>query len=99
MKKQKLLALSILALVVVWMAVPREEKIVLEESANNASLRIEVSNEGATESEDPGTFVVRAQRISPESYVRQIRVRGRTQAFRHVEVRAEEAGRMAQSNG
>ena len=94
MKKQKLLALSILAVVVVWMAVPRGQKIVRDESANNSPLRIEISNEGSTEPEGPGTFIVRAQRITPENYVRQIRVRGRTQAFRHVEVRAEEAGRI-----
>ena len=94
MNKQKLLALSILAAVVGWMAIPREQNFVQDESADSSSLRIEVSSEGSSGSEDPGTFVVRAQRISPESYVRQIRVRGRTQAFRHVEVRAEVAGRI-----
>ena len=94
LKKQKLLALSILAVVIGWMAIPREKNLVQDESATSSSPRIEISPEGSSGSEDPGTFVVRAQRISPESYVRQIRVRGRTQAFRHVEVRAEEAGRI-----
>ena len=94
MKKQKLLALSILAVVIGWMTIPREQNLVQDESADNSSLRIEISPEGSSGSEEPGIFVVRAQRISPESYVRQIRVRGRTQAFRHVEVRAEEAGRI-----
>ena len=88
------MALSILAIVVVWMAVPREQTLDRDESADNSSLRIEISEEGSTASEDPGTFVVRAKRVSPENYVRQIRVRGRTEAFRHVEVRAEEAGRI-----
>ena len=92
MKKQKLLALSILAMVIGWMTIPREQNPIQDEAADNSSLRIEINPEGSSGSEDPGIFVVRAQRISPESYVRQIRVRGRTQAFRHVEVRAEEAG-------
>ena len=70
MKKQKLLALAILAVVVGWMAIPREQNFVQDESADSSSLRIEVSSEGSSGSEDPGTFVVRAQRISPESYVR-----------------------------
>ena len=94
MNKQKLLALSILAAVVGWMAIPREQNLVQNETTDSSSLRVEISPEGSSGSEDPGAFVVRAKRISPESYVRQIRVRGRTQAFRHVEVRAEEAGRI-----
>ena len=95
MKKQKLLALTILAAVVVWMTIPREENQIIGESQNTPTpTKIEISSEGSSGSENPGVFTVRAQQVAPEKYVRQIRVRGRTQAFRHVEVRAEEAGRI-----
>ena len=94
MKKQKLLALSILAAVIVWMTIPRKENQITEQSQETSSARIEISSAGSSVSENPGNFTVRAQQVNPEKYVRQIRVRGRTQAFRHVEVRAEEAGRI-----
>lgn len=44
--------------------------------------------------ENADVLTIRAARISPQPYVEQIRVRGRTQASRHVEVRAEQAGRI-----
>ena len=81
MNKQKLLALSILAAVIGWMAIPREQNLVQNETADSSSLRIEISPEGSSGSEDPDAFVVRAKRISPESYVRQIRVRGQNPGF------------------
>lgn len=50
--------------------------------------------EGVSPGDNPGQFVVRAARLEQQTYGQQIRVRGRTQAFRHVEVRAEVAGRI-----
>jgi multidrug efflux system membrane fusion protein len=50
--------------------------------------------EGEAASESADTITVRAERIGPQTYIEQIRVRGRTQAYRHVEVRAEQAGRI-----
>jgi multidrug efflux system membrane fusion protein len=50
--------------------------------------------EGQTSSESLEILTVRAARIGPQSYVEQVRVRGRTQASRHVQVRAEEPGRI-----
>ena len=94
MKKQKLLALSILATVIVWMTIPRGERQTTGQPQDGSTPKIEISSEGSSASENPGGFTVRAQQVTPEKYVRQIRVRGRTQAFRHVEVRAEEAGRI-----
>ncbi len=93
MKKQQLLAVAILAAVVAWMALPHNA-----ETVNLASLqtptRVVALPEGLAESESPGVVTVRAERISPQSYTEKIRVRGQTQAFRHVEIRAEEAGRV-----
>ena len=94
MKKQKLLALSILATVIVWMTIPRGERQTTGQPQDGSTPKIEISSEGSSASENPGGFTVRAQQVTPEKYVRQIRGRGRTQAFRHVEVRAEEAGRI-----
>ncbi len=37
---------------------------------------------------------VRSTLIAPQEYVAGVRIRGRTEAYRHVEVRAEEAGRI-----
>ena len=93
MRKQQLLAVAILAAVGAWMALPHNA-----ETANLASLqtptRVVVLPEGLAESESPGVVTVRAERISQQSYTEKIRVRGQTQAFRHVEIRAEEAGRV-----
>ena len=94
MKKQKLLALSILATVIVWMTIPRGERQTAGQPQEGSTPKIEISSEGSSASENPSGFTVRAHQVTPEKYVRQIRVRGRTLAFRHVEVRAEEAGRI-----
>ena len=87
-------ALSILAAVVVWMIIPREERQTTGRPQDGSTPKIEISSEGSSRSENPGVFTVRARQVGPEKYVRQIRVRGRTRAFRQVEVRAEEAGRI-----
>ena len=92
-KKQQLVAAAIFGLVVVWMIIPHNAER-LSEDASEAPRTVVVAPEDGNISENPSTLTVRAQRISPQTYVERIRVRGRTQASRHVEVRAEQAGRI-----
>ena len=64
------------------------------EIPETAEREVQLVAAGAPASENPGVISIRAERISPELYVEQIMVRGRTQAFRHVQVRAELPGRL-----
>lgn len=91
--KQQIVAAAILVIVVVWMVIPRDSGSTAEAPATQEQTIAAVA-EGANASENPEVITVRARRVQPETYVEQIRVRGRTQAFRHVEVRAEQAGRI-----
>lgn len=93
MKKQQLVAIAIFAAVAVWMLIPRPGSSTAEEPETPVA-RIEAVSPSQAASEDPAVMTVRAERIQPESYVERLTVRGRTQAFRHVEVRAEQAGRI-----
>lgn len=93
MKKQQLVAIAIFAVVILWMIVPRET------DRSNADLSgptrtIQAISEGQAASESPDISTVRAIRVFPQSYNKKILVRGRTQAYRQVEVRAEVAGRV-----
>ncbi|MFK7865061.1 MAG: efflux RND transporter periplasmic adaptor subunit [Pseudohongiellaceae bacterium] len=93
MKKQQLVAIALFVLVVAWMIVPRSNEQTNDElTGSNRS--IQAISEGQTASENPEIITVRAIRVSPQSYNEQIRVRGRTQAIRMVDVRAEAAGRI-----
>ena len=94
MKKQHLISLAILCAVSAWMAVPRYGPSSAE-VPNVAERKVQVVETGASASEDPNVISIRAERISPERYIEQILVRGRTQAYRHVQVRAEIPGRLA----
>ncbi len=93
MKNQQVVSAGILIAVVLWMLVPQSAEVPVDDSivASNAVM---VVPEGQSPGENPGTFIVRASRISAEIYGEKIRVRGRTQAYRHVQVRAEETGRV-----
>ena len=93
MKKQQLVAVAISLLVVVWFIVPHNAEMDSEGTAEAPKTVIATSVAGRA-SERPEVISVRAERISPQSYTEQIRVRGRTKAFRHVEVRAEQPGRI-----
>ena len=92
MKKQQFLAAGILAAAIAWMMLPQNAEP--PNSSPGPPTTVVAMPEGAAESETPNTITVRAERINSQSYIERIRVRGRTQAFRHVEVRAEEAGRI-----
>lgn len=92
MKKQQLVAIGILVLVIVWIIVPRSE----DSSSSEAETTplITAVADSAAPADTEGGFVVRAARLSPQSYIENVRIRGRTQAFRKVDVRAEQAGRI-----
>lgn len=93
MKNQHIVSILILVAVVLWMAIPRNKEASSAE-ATDTPTPIVVIPAGQNPNENSGFFTVRAANISPQTYIKQIRVRGRTQAFRHVQVRAEEAGRV-----
>lgn len=93
MKKQQLVAIAIFVAVVAWMIVPRGDDQPNAEMAGSGRT-IQAISEGQAASENPEVITVRAIRVSPQNYNEQIRVRGRTQAFRMVSVRAEAAGRV-----
>ncbi len=94
MKKQEFVAAGILAAVIAWMAFSPNSAETVNEDVLPAPTSVVALPEGVAESESPNVVTVRAERISSQPYTERIRVRGRTQAFRHVEVRAEEAGRI-----
>jgi len=92
-KNQQVVAAVILLAVAAWMFIPHSAETLKQE--NNAPVRVVVAiEEGQPISENPDVLTVRAATIRPQIYVKQIRVRGRTQAFRHVQVRMEQAGRI-----
>jgi multidrug efflux system membrane fusion protein len=92
-KKQQLVAVAVFVIVAVWMIVPRTRETPAVEQYSSGTV-VEAIGTGQAASESPDVITVRAEQISPQSYNEQIRVRGRTQAFRNVEVRAEQAGRI-----
>ena len=92
-KNQQVVAGVILVAVAAWMFIPRNAETLSQD--NNEPVRVIVAIEaGQSISEDPDVLTVRAATIRPQSYIKQIRVRGRTQASRHVQVRMEQAGRI-----
>jgi multidrug efflux system membrane fusion protein len=88
-------SLGMIAVVVVWMAWPRERGTVVDDYAiTDADAQITaIAADSAANSNDQA-FTVRVARIDVENYVERVRVRGQTKAFRHVEIRAEVAGRV-----
>ncbi|PCH63720.1 MAG: hypothetical protein COC19_00710 [SAR86 cluster bacterium] len=93
MKKQQLVAVIISLVVVAWMLIPRGNDSTSAESSESAR-PITVVPENQATNDNSDLFTIRAAAISPQSYIEQVRVRGRTQAFRHVQIRAEAAGRV-----
>jgi len=80
-------------LVGVWMFAPRSAESTNDKLTDTPRAVIAIS-EGQNSLENTEILTVRATRIGPQSYVEKVRVRGRTQASRHVQVRAEESGRI-----
>lgn len=92
MKKQQLVAIGIFIAVVAWMLIPREGISTAGEA--KPVVVVTVAPEGSNAGEGLETPLVRTLAVSEEDYTQQIRIRGRTQAFRHVMVRAEEPGKL-----
>jgi len=91
-KNQHVVSAGILIAVVLWMVIPQSAEEPDESNAPTAS--IVAIPEGVSPGESPSDYIVRAARVNQQTYGKKVRVRGRTQAFRHVEVRAEQAGRI-----
>ena len=94
MKKQQTVATVILFLVVVWMVVPRGDT----ETIDNFE---EIRTVSAVEAGQPTTdildsLLVQTLPVAEKTHMKQTRVRGVTKASRHVQVRAETAGRLSQ---
>tara|TARA_B110000459_G_scaffold185553_1_gene216283 strand:+ start:170 stop:1273 length:1104 start_codon:yes stop_codon:yes gene_type:complete len=92
LKKQQLVAIVIFIAVVAWMLIPREGISTADEA--KPVVVVTVAPEGSNAGEGLETPLVRTLAVSEEDYTQQIRIRGRTQAFRHVMVRAEEPGKL-----
>jgi len=94
-RTRHLVALGLLSLMVLWMFVPRTPGNVEERYADPGRDRsIHAFSVESDETPASGTFAVRVAEIEQQDYVATVRVRGRTQAFRHVNVRAEISGRV-----
>ena len=92
MKKQQLVAIVIFLAVVAWMIIPREQVSTAGEAG--AGVVVSAAPEGSNVGESIETPLVRTLTVDERDYTQQIRIRGRTQAFRHVMVRAEESGKL-----
>lgn len=94
MKTQYIVSAGILIAVVLWMVVPQNAEVTEDIVAEAASTVVVIPEGQAPDEKNSATFIVRAARINAEIYAEKIRVRGRTQMYRNVQVRAEEAGRI-----
>lgn len=94
MKKQHYVALAMLLLVIGWLIVPRPTNSSDAQEEGQATAPIRVLPADAPAVDESQTFVVRAAPVAPAEYVENVRVRGRTQAIRMVDVRAEISGRV-----
>jgi multidrug efflux system membrane fusion protein len=74
------------------MLIPREGNSTAGEP--EPDVVVTAAPEGSNAGEGLETPLVRTLAVSEEDYTQQIRIRGRTQAFRHVMVRAEEPGKL-----
>jgi multidrug efflux system membrane fusion protein len=95
LKIKHVVAIALLAVVVVWMAWPRERGALVDGYAlpqNDSAVTAVAGNNAITS--DNQTFTVRVARAEAQNYVQRIRVRGQTKAFRLVDVRAEVGGRV-----
>jgi len=94
-KTKNIVALALLAIVVIWMAFPRDRGV-LDDGYGLPERGAAISAVSADTNitNDSALFTVRVARISEQSFVQRIRVRGQTKAFRLVDVRTETSGRV-----
>ena len=95
-KKQQIVAVLLLLALCAWLFIPRPaESVGEDELAREAAVTpIVALAEDAPAGDATDVAFVRANRILPQVYTSTVRVRGRTEAYRLVEVRAEQAGRI-----
>jgi len=94
-KIKHFVALGLVVIVIIWMAYPRDRGALddgyplpeRDGAVNAISGSSSITN-------DNQNFTVRVARISAQSFVEKVRVRGQTKAFRLVDVRAEVPGRV-----
>lgn len=96
MKKQYLVAIGLVILIAAWMLVPRGDG---DRDERYASADIDrtvaaIADDGSSTVSSAADFTVRAARSRVDTYTQTVSVRGRTQAFRLVNIRAETAGRV-----
>jgi len=96
LKKQYLVAIGLVIVIAAWMLVPRGEDDRDERYASTDSDRTvtAIADDGSANASSAADFTVRAKRSRLDTYTQTVSVRGRTQAFRLVDVRAETAGRV-----
>lgn len=96
MKKQHLVAIGLIIVIAAWMLIPRGDGG-REERYTSADVNRPVSaiaDDGSSNISSAADFTVRAMRSRVDTYTQTVSVRGRTQAFRLVDIRAETAGRV-----
>lgn len=94
MNTQKLVALSLAVLVVIWMVFPRTSTSFDTRSEIDSESLVTAISDGQPYVSETTGFTVRAARLSAKDFTEYVRVRGRTEAFRTVDVKAEQAGRV-----
>lgn len=99
MRKQYFVALGLTVLVLLWMLIPRGERVVEDRYAvvDNGPAQVSVFPEDArleSAAVQDADFAVRAARLSVQTFTQTVSVRGRTQANRLVNVRSEASGRV-----
>lgn len=94
MKKPQYIALAVMVLIAVWMFFPRSAPSTDDSSEGNSIAAIVALPADAQVTDESINFVVRVAVLRSQPYEKDIRVRGRTQAFRTVDVRAEQSGRV-----
>ena len=95
MKIKHFVALGLVAIVAIWMLLPREggaldDGYPLPERDDQV---VAVSSDAAI-TNDNQSYTVRVTRVNSQNFVQKVRVRGLTKAFRLVDVRAEVSGRI-----
>lgn len=96
MKKQYLVAIGLFIFLTIWMFIPRERGALPDPYATeplDTTVTAIPANATADQSA-AGNFSVRVVRSTAATYTESVAVRGVTQAFRLVNVRAEAAGRV-----
>jgi membrane fusion protein, multidrug efflux system len=95
-KKQYWVATCLLIFLVVWMFLPREDIVVVEDRYAMPETDKTVTAVAAGSPVDAGAdgFTVLVSQVQASTYTETVNIRGVTQAFRHVEILAEAGGRV-----